>query len=61
MLSQVGMFVEASFDMAGIRFSGLLRPSQVDASKAIDEGLGLGSKKFNIVAPPGSGKTILGL
>ena len=55
------MFVEASFDMAGIRFSGLLRPSQVDASKAIDEGLGLGSKKFNIVAPPGSGKTILGL
>ena len=61
MLSQLGMFVEASFDMGGIRFSGLLRPSQVDASKAIDEGLGLGSKKFNIVAPPGSGKTILGL
>ena len=38
--------MEASFDMGGIRFSGLLRPSQVDASKAIDEGLGLGSKKL---------------
>ena len=48
-------------DFGGIRFSGKLRPSQVAASSVIESQLKKGEKDLYIVAPPGSGKTILGL
>ena len=44
-----------------IGFSGTLRPSQVAASQVITEQLADNQKQLYIVAPPGSGKTILGL
>ena len=44
-----------------IRFSGTLRPSQTAASQVIGEQLSENQKQLYIVAPPGSGKTILGL
>ena len=44
-----------------IRFAGTLRPSQVAASSIIREELRNGKKRLHIVAPPGSGKTVLGL
>ena len=44
-----------------IAFSGTLRPSQVVASQVIREQLADNQKQLYIVAPPGSGKTILGL
>ena len=44
-----------------IRFSGTLRPSQTAASQVIREQLSENQKQLYIVAPPGSGKTILGL
>jgi len=44
-----------------IRFTGKLRPSQVAASSVIQSQLEAGEKDLSIVAPPGSGKTILGL
>ena len=45
----------------GIKFAGELRPSQVAASSIIIPQLNGGSKRLHIVAPPGSGKTVLGL
>jgi superfamily II DNA or RNA helicase len=45
----------------GIKFTGELRPSQVAASSIIIPQLNEGSKRLHIVAPPGSGKTVLGL
>ena len=44
-----------------IHFAGTLRPSQVEASSVIRELLDKGKKRLHIVAPPGSGKTVLGL
>ena len=44
-----------------IRFNGTLRPSQQAAVDVIIPQLENGEKKLHIVAPPGSGKTILGL
>ena len=44
-----------------IRFSGTLRPSQTAASQVIGKQLSENQKQLYIVAPPGSGKTILGL
>ena len=44
-----------------IGFSGTLRPSQVAASTIIEQQLLAGERELYIVAPPGSGKTILGL
>ena len=44
-----------------IGFSGKLRPSQVASSEIIHEQLEAGEKNLHIVAPPGSGKTVLGL
>ena len=44
-----------------IHFAGTLRPSQVAASSVIREQLEKGEKRLHIVAPPGSGKTVLGL
>ncbi|MDP6855995.1 MAG: DEAD/DEAH box helicase family protein [Candidatus Thalassarchaeaceae archaeon] len=45
----------------GIHFAGTLRPSQVAASSIIQNQLDNGNKRLHIVAPPGSGKTVLGL
>jgi len=44
-----------------IKFSGVLRPSQVAASSIIEKQLDSQSRRLHIVAPPGSGKTVLGL
>ena len=48
-------------DFGNIGFSGKLRPSQVASSSIIHKQLESGEKKLLIVAPPGSGKTVLGL
>ncbi len=48
-------------DFGNIGFSGKLRPSQVASSSIIHKQLESGEKELLIVAPPGSGKTVLGL
>ena len=48
-------------DFGNIGFSGKLRPSQVASSGIIRKELENDSKELLIVAPPGSGKTVLGL
>ena len=44
-----------------IRFRGTLRPTQRRAADEATEQLNRGERRLHIVAPPGSGKTILGL
>ena len=44
-----------------IRFPGELRPSQRDVVEIARDQLASGERRLHIVAPPGSGKTILGL
>lgn len=44
-----------------IRFSGRLRPSQEDVARIARSQLSSGKQRLHIVAPPGSGKTVLGL
>ena len=44
-----------------IRFQGQLRPSQADVVKIARRKLASGKRRLHIVAPPGSGKTVLGL
>ncbi len=44
-----------------VRFAGQLRPAQRDAVLAARRDLDAGRKRIHIVAPPGSGKTVLGL
>ena len=48
-------------DFGAIGFSGKLRPSQVAAVSVIEPQLDVHGKHLHIVAPPGSGKTVLGL
>ncbi|MEC7261241.1 MAG: DEAD/DEAH box helicase family protein, partial [Candidatus Thermoplasmatota archaeon] len=48
-------------EFGNIGFSGTLRPSQVAAVSIIKPQLDLNEKRLHIVAPPGSGKTVLGL
>ena len=52
---------EALPDFGNIRFNGTLRPSQEAASKQIVPQLDSGETRLYVVAPPGSGKTVLGL
>ncbi|MGB2156259.1 MAG: DEAD/DEAH box helicase family protein, partial [Candidatus Poseidoniaceae archaeon] len=52
---------EIAYDFGNIRFSGKLRPSQVAAVSVIKPELEQQGKHLHIVAPPGSGKTVLGL
>lgn len=44
-----------------IQFQGQLRPSQADVVKIARRKLAAGKRRLHIVAPPGSGKTVLGL
>ena len=44
-----------------VRFKSELRPSQVDAIEIARKQLAEGKKRLHIVAPPGSGKTVMGL
>ena len=44
-----------------VRFKSELRPSQVDAIEIARQQLAEGKKRLHIVAPPGSGKTVMGL
>jgi hypothetical protein len=44
-----------------LRFKGKLRPSQEDVVAIAKKKLAEGQKRLHIVAPPGSGKTVLGL
>ncbi len=44
-----------------IRFRGQLRPSQVEVARIAREQLAAGKRRLHIVAPPGSGKTVMGL
>ncbi|MGB1495701.1 MAG: DEAD/DEAH box helicase family protein, partial [Candidatus Thalassarchaeaceae archaeon] len=55
------MVVDAKPNFGKIRFKGKLRPSQVDSSTIVSEQLNKEDKNLLIVAPPGSGKTVLGL
>ena len=44
-----------------LRFSGTLRPSQIEVSQIVRAQLKAGERRFHVVAPPGSGKTVTGL
>ncbi len=44
-----------------IRFTGTLRPSQIEVVEIAKRQLASGERKIHVVAPPGSGKTVLGL
>ncbi len=48
-------------EFGAIGFSGKLRPSQIAAVSVIEPQLDVQGKHLHIVAPPGSGKTVLGL
>ena len=48
-------------EFGAIGFSGRLRPSQIAAVSVIEPQLDVQGKHLHIVAPPGSGKTVLGL
>lgn len=50
-----------SVNFPEIRFQGTLRPSQADVVKIARRKLAAGKRRLHIVAPPGSGKTVLGL
>ncbi len=44
-----------------VRFTGKLRPTQRAAASVVKKQLAAGRRRIHIVAPPGSGKTVLGL
>ncbi len=48
-------------EFGSIGFNGKLRPSQIAAVSVIEPQLDVHGKHLHIVAPPGSGKTVLGL
>ena len=48
-------------EFGAIKFNGKLRPSQIAAASVIEPELDQQGKHLHIVAPPGSGKTVLGL
>ena len=48
-------------DFGAIGFNGKLRPAQIAAVSVIEPQLDIQGKHLHIVAPPGSGKTVLGL
>lgn len=44
-----------------LRFTGSLRPSQREVIEIVRAQLAAGERRFHVVAPPGSGKTVIGL
>lgn len=48
-------------ELPSLRFTGKLRPSQLDVVEIAKKKIAAGAKKLHIVAPPGSGKTVTGL
>ncbi len=48
-------------DFPQVTFDGTLRPSQADVMQIAEAELHRGERRLHIVAPPGSGKTVLGL
>ena len=50
-----------STSFPSIRFRGELRPSQLQVRDVAQEQLARGERQLHIVAPPGSGKTVVGL
>lgn len=44
-----------------VKFRGKLRPAQKDAVRVIHKQIKRGERRRHIVAPPGAGKTVLGL
>ena len=48
-------------DFPDARFDGKLRPSQAEVVKIAEEQLNRNERRLHLVAPPGSGKTVLGL
>jgi len=55
------LFMPDSDCLFPVRFTGRLRPAQVDAVTIAQAQLAKGKRRVHIVAPPGSGKTVLGL
>ena len=52
---------DSKLNFGKIGFKGKLRPSQTDSSAIVSDQLNKNEKNLLIVAPPGSGKTVLGL
>ena len=50
-----------SISFPSIIFAGRLRPSQSEVVSIAQKQLASGSQRLHVVAPPGSGKTVLGL
>ena len=53
--------IQVKTEFPPIYFDGTLRPSQRDVAKIAREQLEGGERRLHIVAPPGSGKTVVGL
>ena len=56
-----GVEEDAKHNFGKIKFKGKLRPSQLESSTIINDQLKSGEKNLLIIAPPGSGKTVLGI
>lgn len=56
-----GVREDAKHNFGKIKFKGKLRPSQLESSTIINDQLKSGEKNLLIIAPPGSGKTVLGI
>ena len=56
-----GVGEDAKHNFGKIKFKGKLRPSQLESSTIINDQLKSGEKNLLIIAPPGSGKTVLGI
>ena len=52
---------DSIYQFPRIRFQGHLRPSQSEVVSIARRQLAEGKRRLHIVAPPGSGKTVLGL
>jgi len=57
----VAVFGDSGIVFPEIAFQGELRPSQSDVVRIAEAQLAAGQRRLHIVAPPGSGKTVLGL
>ena len=60
-IRRIGLLQQDPPQFPEIRFKGTLRPSQAEVVKIAEAKLATGRRRLHIVAPPGSGKTVLGL